>query len=124
MYEQVRKANLNQQGAAHYCLRFARSAFGIPAVWPTAWLAYRATKKKHTTSLPTNVTVPVWFKTRSGVGHVAIWVPGKGVLSSPAKGYGQAWFKSVYQLEKAWGITYVGWSEDLNGKTVVRPSTN
>ena len=120
MYEQVRKANLNQQGAAHYCLRFTRQAYGIPAVWPTAWLAYKATKKKHTTALPA-VQVPVWFRTKSGVGHVAIWVPGKGVLSSPASGYGQAWFKTVHELESRWGITYVGWSEDLNGRTVVRP---
>lgn len=104
------------------CLRFTQSVYGAPARYETAWQAWENTELKHVTLTMPDVSVPVWFDhwgTYSNgygqYGHVVAWVPGKGFLSSPGKGYGQQWLSTISEVEDFYNSTYVGWSEDING---------
>jgi len=134
----LRSVDTTVVGRAGWCLVYARSMFRVGAKYPSAQTAYVATKHKHPASekLPT-VPVPVWFSW--GVfGHVAVWVPNKGVYSSPISGTGRLIAKSPQDLVAIYkryrfGLTYKGWSEDINGvrvaqyiappKPVVKPVT-
>lgn len=104
-----------------YCLRFTQSVWGAPVAHPTAWAAWEATTMKHETRDLPDVPVPIWFDWTgdigSGVkryGHAATWVPGQGVFTSPPSGYGNKWYPTLEAQERAYGIKFVGWSEDIN----------
>jgi hypothetical protein len=55
-------------------------------------------------------------------GHVTVNVPGHGIYSSPyQKGTSHAVMSSIAEVEKHYGVKYLGWTEDLNGVRVVEP---
>ncbi len=117
-------ANAATQGIPYLCLDFATQVFSVPNKYYFATEAWKATRYKHSSTEPLpNVSVPVWFNwsgTVEGVykdwGHVAVWFPGKGVLSSPfTRNLKQQWFDSPAKLIAYLGSgSYVGWSEDIN----------
>jgi hypothetical protein len=119
---------LNTEGTPYNCLIFAKDVFGVAGKYATAWEAWTNTKYHHTPSEPLpNIPVPVWFSwtgvvdnVRANWGHVAVWIPGKGVLSSPfSYNLKQQWFDSPQKLIAYLGNgSYVGWSEDINGVRV------
>lgn len=135
--QQLVSPNLGQTSRAGMCLYFSRSSFGAPNVEESAWEAWENTKYKHTDALP-NACVPVWFQHYGSYGtppvyknwgHVADYIPGRGVLSSPITfvGPGQEWFPSVDALVNAINrimpgskTAYVGWSEDISNVRVVK----
>ena len=135
---QLVSPNLGQTSLAGWCLWFARVAFGAPAVEASAWAGWLNTKYRHGDWNLPNVAVPVWFQSYgdydgSGVvknwGHVAIFVPGRGVLSSPItwNGPGQQWYNSISELAAAINrilpnsrTVYVGWSEDISNVRVAK----
>lgn len=87
----------------------------------TATIAANATKLRNTSRTMPNVAVPVWFwhyGTYNGVsgeyGHVVIWVPGRGFLSSPASGFGSLWLSSIEAVERTFLAKYRFWSLDIN----------
>jgi LysM repeat protein len=107
------------------CLRFTQSVYNAPVAYSCATEAWEAATQKYGHRQLPLVSVPVWFSwtgTINGVtkdwGHVAAWVPGLGILSSP-KSWGQGNSQSVYasiEEVEAWlGAKYVGFSADLNG---------
>lgn len=120
--------NDGAQDQAGFCLRFQQKVFpGSPAIYyPTARAAWD-NAVQHPGEYPNNdAVVPIsysWVGTINGVyqdwGHAAVWFPGRGVLSSPGSGYGQQWFSSIDELARSWGLTYLGWSEDVGGFRVV-----
>jgi len=123
-----RAIDLNAQDQAGYCLRFQQRVFpGSPAVYyPTARAAWDASGFKHGEYPDGSAIVPIsysWCGTINGLyqdwGHAAVFVPGRGILSSPGSGYGQQWFSSIDELARAWGLTYLGWTEDVGGFRVV-----
>lgn len=124
----LREANVNTQGKPYYCLDMATRVFGVPNRYNFAWEAWSNAQFRHGTSEPfPSVPVPVWFEwtgTVDGVkqnwGHVAVWFPGKGLLSSPfSTNYKQQWFETPAKLiAYLGGGSYVGWSEDINGVRV------
>lgn len=120
-YTQLKSANPNVPGQSGYCLVYVRTAFGVGAKYPTAASGWANAAYKHTTSVPTDVSVPVWFKWETS-GHVAVWVPGKGVYSTTAQGV--KLFPSIAACADYVGATYLGWSEDINGVRVVQPAAN
>lgn len=122
------EANLGAQDYAGFCLRFQQYAFpGSPVTYyPTARSAWDNSGFQHAEYPSNDAAVPIsysWVGTINGVtqdwGHAAIYVPGRGVLSSPGSGYGQQWFSSIDDLARRWGLTYLGWTEDVGGFRVV-----
>ena len=116
-------------GNPDYCLSYVQSAYNVPATDPhqaDAWQAWEATQFKHTDLPPTDISVPVWFSwtgTINGVaqnwGHVAVSTP-QGIYTNPLSGSGHEVFPSVQALATAYGVQYVGWSEDIETLRVVQ----
>lgn len=115
------------------CLRFAQSFFGAPVMYRSAWQAWENQQLRHPASEPLpGVPVLLWFEhygtygdppSYENWGHVAIWVPGDAIYSSPARydaGLSQSRFETIYDLEIALNCRYVGWSEDINGLRVAQ----
>ena len=131
-YKQVRSPRTWVQDWAGACLRFVQSVLGIGsrgAVDFSAWSSWRNQTGRHTRNMPTNVAVVVWFShwgtygnpaRWDNWGHVVVWVPGRGYLSSPGSGYGQAWFPTIAAVERYFGAKYVGWTTHLHGVPVIK----
>ena len=119
MYTQIVYPDLTTVGLIGWCLSFVEDAYNTPHLGATATDAWNDTRHPHKLeSLPANVQVPVWYsywENGLNFGHVAINVPGRGVLSSPYKANGtQQWFKDVEECRRVMGCqAYLGWSEDL-----------
>lgn len=131
-YSQLVKPNLKVTADAGLCLQFARKVYGAPAIYPSAWEAWKKAPGRHSGKHPSNVSVPVWFShygtygkppRYANWGHVVAYVPGKGYLSSPGSGHGQRWFKTIAEIERYFNCKYVGWSEGINGVRVVKTAT-
>lgn len=117
--------NLGVRDFAGACLRMQQDVWAAPVRYPTAWASFEANPDKHADKALPGVPVLLWFDhwgTYNGVygqyGHVATHVPGRGILSSPASGYGQQWFNNIEAIEGALACTYVAWTPSLNGLTV------
>lgn len=107
-----------------YCLAFAQTAFGAGWAGSTAWEAWtsRVTYKHADLDIPRGVYVPIWFDgwwAGGRYGHVAIYKDG-AVWSSPYthKPYADN-LGSIAEVERIYGMTYVGWSEDIGGTRVI-----
>jgi hypothetical protein len=130
MSAQLVTPNPNTQDYAGYCLRFAQSVWGAPVRYKSAWDAWNATQLKHSVSdpVPNDVGTLQWFSHwgtygyYDNWGHVVSFIPSRGYLSSPLSGYGQSWFDTIEEVERAFNAKYVGWSEDINGLRVVEIS--
>lgn len=113
---------------AGWCLRFAQSFFGAPAMYESAWQAWLATQAKYSPSDPLpGVPVILWFEhwgtygspPRYGNwGHVAVYVPGDAIYTSPAWGWGQGRYGTIAEIERTFNAKYVGWTPDINGLLV------
>lgn len=113
-------------GTVGYCLQYADRVFGMSHGEKSAWIAWEATQFKHTDPIPDNA-VPMWYSywaTIGGVyanwGHVTVNVPGEGIYSSPIKaGTTHNVLHSIDEVERVYGVKYVGWSEDISNLRVV-----
>lgn len=131
MYVQLVEPNTGVEDYAGFCLRFTQSVFGAPAKYRSAWDAWKAATGKHENRLFPDAAVPVWFSHFGSYGeppiydnwgHVVAWIPGRGFLSSPLGKlgtYGQSWFGTLEEVERAFNAKFVGWSENINGLQVV-----
>lgn len=114
--------NQSEQGPAQdsgMCLRMVRECYGIGPVFADAAGAWRGATHKHGPDSPAPRGFPVfWTGGSSGHGHVAI-----------ATGDGRCWSTDILRpgmfdlvpislIHTRWGLTYVGWSQDLNGVTI------
>jgi hypothetical protein len=128
-YKSLVTPNLNAQAQAGWCLTEDQQVFQTPVANPDAWTAYLNTTTKHETRDLPDVPVPLffsWINRHIGnrnygknQGHTVSWIPGHGFLSSPGAGFGQQWFPSIVAVENYFRCTFVGWTEDLNGKKLV-----
>lgn len=120
-YTQLKVSNLNIVGQEGLCLAYVTEVFSVPNYYPSATVAWQSAQYKHPSEQPpTDVAVPVWFSYNGPDGHVAVSVPGKGIYSTSAQG--DKVFTSVAALV-SWmgeGMTYLGWSEDINNVSVVQ----
>lgn len=98
------------------CLRFVRTALGIPAVYPSAIAAWKGAQNKHTAG-PPPAGAPV-FWSGGAYGHIALSVGGGRVLSTDIRRRGHVDEVAIDLVHDRWGLTYLGWSEDLNGRPV------
>lgn len=126
MMQQLIAPDLTTVGNVGWCLAFVEDAYNATIyTLATADMAWNATQFPHKGEQPpSDVSVPVWFTYKENgfeYGHVAINVPGRGVLSSPPKVDGQIWFKSIEECRQRMGCqAYIGWSEDIAYKQVVK----
>lgn len=130
---QVVSPNLGQKTNAGWCLMFTQNSFGAPVMYPSATEAANATKLRNSSRTMPYVSVPVWFdhwgyygpfgNTYANWGHVVVWVPGRGFLSSPVSGFGQLWLSSLDAVEKTFNSKYRFWSLDINTLQVATPSS-
>ena len=107
--------------ASGMCLRFVRTCYKVPPKYRTAAIAWSKTRYRHTSVPPRGV--PVWWTGGSrGFGHVAISAGDGFVISTDSGGRGQVGRTSIRRITTAWGQTYRGWTEDINGVRVFVPS--
>lgn len=130
---QVTSPNTNQTSAPYMCSQFVFNAFGAQNGWGFnfAYEAWLGQANKHPGELPPGgVYTLVWFDYWANLkwgyqnyGHVAIAMPDGRVLSSPINDdawKGQTIFASVQDCERILGAPYIGWTESLDGTTVVQ----
>ena len=124
-YTQLKQPDLNVIGQEGLCLAYVTEVFGVPNFYPSAINAWQNAQLPHANEQPpTDVSVPVFFSYNGPFGHVAVSVPGKGVYSTSA--LGDEIFSDVAHLV-SWmgeGMTYLGWSEDVNKVKVVQGVTD
>lgn len=124
---QLVQPNLSVTGQIGWCLKYAANVFGIQFAKPSAWQEWQNCKYPHTDRNLPNNSVPLWFSfwtTIDGVyanwGHVVVQVPGQGFYSSPwRQGTTHAVLGSIAEVERIYGVKYVGWSEDIANVKVV-----
>ena len=133
MYEQLKTPNLDPvvyvNGKILYdwmgwCLAVSETMFGVPRLYDNAWEGWNATKIKHKDrNFPKGVYIPIWFDgywNGQRYGHVAIYKDGK-IWSSPYTHKATAdTFTSIESVEKIYGMTFVGWSDDIAGVYVIK----
>lgn len=134
LYKSLVTPNTAVQGQAGWCLLMSRLVLGAPAGYADATASWNAAKYKHETRELPNVAVPLYFSWVNKIkgdsaygtnqGHVVVWIPGKGFLSSPGSGFGQKWLASIAEVERYFGCTFRGWTEDINGKRVAQALPN
>ncbi len=126
--EQLVQPDLSVVGYPDYCLAYVQSVFKVPVSNPhdpDAWHGWLDAKLKHTDQPPADCSVPVWFSwtgtiggVTSNYGHVAVSTP-NGVYTNPLSGSGHKVFSTVRTLASNYGVTYVGWSEDIESLRVI-----
>jgi Putative peptidoglycan binding domain len=129
--DRTRRALAQRTCLRNICLRTVRTWIGVGAKYPTARLAFRATKHRHTDLHPPE-GVPVWFQKDSALrdpfGHIAYSLGKKDsqgrslVRTTDYPRGGVVGTVSIEQLSRAWGKPYRGWSDDLNG-AIIRATT-
>jgi hypothetical protein len=104
------------------CLMRVHDCYGIGALFPSAAAGWTGARMKHPTADPAVIPrgYPVWWTGGShGFGHVAI-AAGNGMCwSSDIRRIGFFDLVPIDEIHAKWGLTLVGWTEDLNGQTVV-----
>jgi hypothetical protein len=108
-----------------WCLMYVRQAFGIePGLYPSARAGWFGAKRKYQDrNFPAGRWVPVWFKLDGNeFWHVALMAPDGSVYSTSDPSNTPHHHPNLdHLLAYYWrlGITYLGWSEDIEGIAVV-----
>lgn len=123
----VNAAYLNlMSGYAGLCLRWTRLVLGAPPLAPTAYAAWLSSTTKHRGDRNPPYGVPVfWSAGRTGryagAGHVAVSLGGGWVKSTSWPSGSSIGVTGITNIERAWGRTYLGWTETLNGRRIYWP---
>lgn len=143
-WTQVTAANTGTVDGLGWCLRFTQTAYQSPIKYLSARAAWDGQRGRHTARPPKGVSVPIWFDHwgtygspayYANWGHVALWLGNGQVLTSPLKNsqllrwdplkgiwVGRGVYASIEAMQRDLGGNpkYLGWSEYLNGRQVVR----
>ncbi len=116
MWKQLKEFNVKKMGTKKgYCLQNVRLGFGISAKYPDAKSDMEANKKAKTlhniSTLPKNVSVPVYIDSTSKYEHII--VSDKGTYYSDGK-----------KLTSTKNLKFFGWGETCNGVRVVEEIKN
>ena len=104
-----------------WCLVFVRRCFNVGALYGSAEKGYYGTDFMHSATGTPPLGVPVWW-TNGGDGHVVISAGQGYCYSTDIKRHGQVDKVAISYITRHWGQHYRGWSEDINGVRVWRPS--
>ena len=110
-----------------WCLQYVREAFGIyPGVYPSATAGWNASPTKHRDwNFPDGHWVPVWFGiAKEPLGHVVLLAPDGSVFSTSDNSTLPHHHPNLEDLMNYYAaadlpLTYRGWTEDIEGVTVV-----
>lgn len=110
-------------GHRNHCLLNVRRAFGISALYPTAYAAWLGAGGKHGanthTVIPAPPNVPIFFKGAAAAGHVVVSAGDGWCYTTDWNGNDGQWTKvRVADIVSRWNYRYLGWSETLNGRRV------
>ena len=127
MYKQLVTPNLNTRAQMGMCLEYVQNAFGSGWAGSYALEGWKKVNKVNHANhdIPSGVYVPIWF---SGMwngfnyGHVAIYKDGK-IYSSPyTNKTTHDTLGSIVEVERIYGMSFIGWSEDIGGTRVIIPA--
>lgn len=111
--------HIGAYGWAGYCQKFVRMAFGAPGGYASAIDAWYGARMKHAGDRNPPSGVPVYFTPGSnGLGHVALHTGGGRVISTDYPVGGIIGTGTIAGIERDWGRRYLGWTGDINGKTI------
>lgn len=118
----IARANASRTYPRGMCYKWTREQFGIPSIGDRdgdgdadAVDGWKAARRRHPGDRHPPPGVPVfWSGGSNGHGHAAITKPA-GVRSIDANGFGNVGTVDLGWFERNWGLTYLGWSEDLGG---------
>lgn len=109
------------------CLAVMRSAFGLPPHGATAWDCYSNYNQVNheDRNWPRNVWFPIWFSGYGGAGHTCLmYIDDNSAITIKTSPYTHKAYFDTYtdvdRLARGYGVTYVGWSEDVAGERVIQ----
>lgn len=122
--KQLTNLNVNHLGKPYYCLAYAYTFLGAKPKYGCAYDSWQYNRdKNYGYDYPKDVAVPLyfsWYGTIDGEyknwGHCAVSYNNK-IYSSPRsihKNYGREIFKTIAEVEKAYGAKYLGYSSMIN----------
>lgn len=127
----VERAKASKTNAPGYCQLWTRELFGAPSAGDVdhdgasdaedGWKSEPA-KYKHPGDRNPPAGVPVSYGGGSADnGHRAISLGGGMIRSTDAGGWGKVATVPLDWPERAWGLTYLGWSETCDGWPIPEP---
>lgn len=126
--KQLITPNPNIECYPGWCLMYVRQAFGLDGLYPSARAGWNAAKYKHRDrSFPPGRWVPVWFSLDGNeFWHVALMAPDGAVYSTSDPSNTPHRHPNIdHLLAYYWrlGPTFLGWTEDIEGVSVVGGDT-
>lgn len=104
------------------CQMRVRLAYRVPSDGtPTAAADWHNSKRKHATANPYAVPrggVLAWTGGSTGAGHRAIATGDGRCWSTDIRRIGHFDLVPISEIHARWGLTFVGWTEDIDGVTV------
>lgn len=98
------------------CLKIVRTWWEVPSSASDAQGAWDAAKDKHPGDKEPPLGAPIFWKGgSSGHGHIAIYVGGPELRSTDCTATGKVSDAHGSWVKQTWGLTYLGWTGDLNG---------
>lgn len=114
--ETVAAAESSSYNIPGHCLGWAREQADIPSRYADAATAWDHARGRHPGDLtPPKGAAVYWLGGSGGHGHIAISVGNGLVRSSDAGGSGVVATVPLRRLTREWHLTYVGWSDSVNG---------
>lgn len=106
------------------CLQRCRICFGVDSKYPDAAAAWAGAQYKHTRGVPPRGTLVFWTGGSHGHGHIAISAGDGCCWSTDIKRLGRFDKVSIDLIHEQWGMTYAGFTEDINGVRVIKLPRN
>lgn len=108
-------AEQSQTNAPGYCLQWSRERATIAALFPDAATAWAHAFNRHKGDRkPPRGAMVYWTGGSNGYGHIAVSVGNGRIRSSDANGWGYPATVDLGWPEAHWGLTYVGWADNVN----------
>lgn len=102
-----------------YCLQWSRERAAIGALQPDAASAWNHAMRRHPGDRnPPRGAMVYWLGGSHGYGHIAVAVGGGRIRSTDAGGSGRVATVDVGWPERAWGLSYAGWADNVNDQTI------
>lgn len=101
------------------CLQFVRICLNVPPKYDDAETAWQNAAHKHPGAFIPPLGVPVWWENNSIRGHVALSDGVGGCYSTDYPSRGRVGRVGIAKLTSEWNMHYRGWTEDINGVTIL-----